>query len=269
MYNKLLEQANFIKSKTGGVTPCAAVILGSGLSGIFGGGGVAVDYKDIPGFPRATVSGHKGKIQFTQINGVNAAVFEGRLHYYEGHSIQDTVSTVRVAKLLGAELLFLTNAAGAANPEFRPGDIMLIKDHISLAPNPLIGANLHELGPRFPDVSNLYDKQLFTTVKTVAKAQKIAVKEGVYVQFTGPSYETAAEVRMARILGGDAVGMSTAAEAVAACHAGLRVAGLSVITNMGTGLSADIAHDEVVAIGKGAGPKIAALIGGCISKICA
>ena len=249
-YEKLLEQVNFIKSKLDGFVPDVAIVLGSGLAGIFGEADTVVSFADIPHFPAATVKGHKGKILFKKIGGKNVMIFEGRLHFYEGYPMSDVVSNVRIASMLGAKKLVLTNAAGAANADYNVGDIMLIRDHINLSPNPLIGANVEELGERFPDVSTLWQNEWSTTIKMAADSNKIKYREGVYMCFTGPSYETAAEVKMAGILGADAVGMSTTAEAIAAHHAGMTVAGITLITNMGTGLSKEgLFHCDVVEVG--------------------
>jgi purine-nucleoside phosphorylase len=261
VYEKLQLQTSFIKSKIGGFVPQIAIVLGSGLAGIFGEGDVEVAFADIPHFPKVSVKGHKGKILFKQISGVPIMIMEGRFHYYEGYSLSDVVAPVRIAAMLGVKKLVLTNAAGAANAGYNVGDIMLIKDHINFAPNVLIGENLGELGERFPDVSTLYQNEWFTTIKTAADRLGVVVREGVYMCFTGPSYETAAEVKMAGILGADAVGMSTTSEALAAHHAGVSVAGISLITNMGTGLSKEgLFHCDVVEVGNRKAGEIARVI---------
>lgn len=251
--------------------PQAALVLGSGL------GGLAdklpldgeIPYSEIAGFPVSTVAGHKGRYVFARIGGVPTVILQGRVHYYEGYSMQEVVLPVRLAGLMGARCLFLTNAAGSLNPDFMPGDFMLLSDHISsFVPSPLIGPNNGELGPRFPDMSEVYSKRLRSLVQAVAAEESIPLREGVYVQLTGPNYETPAEVRLCRQLGGDAVGMSTACEAIAARHMGLEICGVSLITNLGCGLSAvPLSHAEVTAAGDRAAPLFEALICKAIGRI--
>ena len=206
-----------------------------------------IDYHDIQGFPVSTVPGHKGRFVFAHINGVPAVMMQGRVHYYEGYPMTDVVLPIRLMKLMGAQILFLTNAAGGVNFDFAAGDFMLIKDQIScFVPSPLIGANLDELGPRFPDMSEVYSTRIRTVIKEAASACQMNLKEGVYVQLTGPNYETPAEIRMCRSWGGDAVGMSTACEAMAARHMGMEIGGISCITNLAAGMSKQkLDHMEV------------------------
>ena len=239
MYDKLRTCLSGVKEKTD-FKPRVALILGSGL-GEFADGirdAQIIEYHEIEGFPVSTVAGHKGRFVFGYVADTPVVIMQGRVHYYEGYPMSDVVLPVRLMGMLGAKQIILTNAAGGANPSFQPGDLMMITDHIATAvPSPLIGPNIEELGTRFPDMSEVYSKRLQEIVKNSAKVCKIEVQEGVYMQFSGPNYETPAEVRMARLLGADAVGMSTACEAVAARHMGMEVCGLSCITNLAAGLS--------------------------------
>ncbi len=231
--------------------PQTALVLGSGLGGYAESGNIRVegtlDYQDIQGFPRSTVEGHKGRFVFGYVEEVPVVCMQGRVHYYEGYAMSDVVLPVRLMRLMGAETLFLTNAAGGINKDYRPGDLMLIRDHISsLVPSPLIGPNLDSLGPRFCDMTDTYDAEYRTVMKETAAAAGIPLQEGVYIQFSGPQYETPAEIRMARMLGADAAGMSTVCEAIAAHHAGMRICGISCITNMAAGVTGEkLSHEEV------------------------
>ncbi|MCI7768005.1 MAG: purine-nucleoside phosphorylase [Oscillospiraceae bacterium] len=229
-------------------TPKIALILGSGLGDYADGIDIraTLDYKDIEGFPVSTAPGHKGRFVFGYVEGVPVVVMQGRVHYYEGYSMEDVVLPVRLMKLMGAEVLFLTNAAGGVNWHFECGDFMLINDQICMAPSPLIGENLDELGPRFPDMSEIYSKKLRDIVKRSARELDIPLREGVYIQLTGPNYESPSEVRMVRTLGADAVGMSTACEAIAANHMGMKIVGISCISNLACGVSnRPLSHAEV------------------------
>ena len=247
-YEKLKKAYGCIREKTDFV-PDAALILGSGLGALADEieAEAIVDYNDIEGFPVSTVLGHKGRFVFGRIGDVKVVIMQGRVHYYEGYSMSDVVLPTRLMGLMGAKVLFLTNAAGGCNPDFSAGDFMLIRDQImAFVPNPLIGPNMEELGTRFPDMSDLYSRELKDIIKSTAKELDIDLKEGVYVQFTGPSFETPAEVRMASLAGGDAVGMSTAVEAVAGHHMGMQVCGISCISNKAAGLSeTPLTHEEV------------------------
>ncbi|MBU5479186.1 purine-nucleoside phosphorylase [Eubacterium sp. MSJ-13] len=231
--------------------PDIALVLGSGLGDYADGIEVVteLDYHEIDGFPVSTVSGHQGKYIFGYVEDVPVVCMQGRVHYYEGYDISDVVLPIRLMKLMGAEVLFLTNASGGVNYDFRPGDFMLIKDQISsFVPSPLIGENIDELGVRFPDMSEIYDISLRKVIKKTAVSLDIDLKEGTYLQFTGPAYESPAEIRMARVLGADAVGMSTACEAVAANHMGMMICGISCISNMASGMSVTpLSHKEVQA----------------------
>lgn len=229
--------------------PSIGLILGSGL-GDFADtleGAVKVPFTEIPEFPLATAPGHVGAFVFGRCKGKDVVALQGRLHYYEGHTMPELTMTVRVMAKLGVKTLVLTNAAGGVNLSFQPGDLMMISDHINYSGmNPLIGANLDEFGPRFPDVSDLYTASLREKIRAAAASAGIPVQEGVYVMFTGPNYETPAEVRFARIMGGDAVGMSTVPEALVAGHCGMNVVGVSCITNMAAGiLQQKLSHEEV------------------------
>lgn len=229
--------------------PRVGLILGSGLGNYARNMKVEceIPYGDIPGFPVSTVVGHEGKFLFGYIGDVPAVLMKGRVHYYEGYTPQEVVLPVRVMKLLGIEVLFLTNASGGINQNFHVGDFMVIKDQISnFVPSPLIGENVSELGERFTDMSYIYDRELQEIIRKTAEEEEIPVQEGVYVQTSGPNYESPAEIRMFASLGADAVGMSTAGEALAARHAGIRVCGISCISNMASGISKEkLSHKDV------------------------
>ena len=231
--------------------PRLALVLGSGLGDYAERIEIeaSIDYHEITDFPVSTVSGHKGRFVFGHIGTVPVVIMQGRVHFYEGYSIEEVVLPERLMHLMGAEILFLTNACGSANPAYQAGDFMLLTDHILYSvPNPLIGANAEELGVRFPDMSEVYDEALRKEIFACAKDLGISLREGVYMQFSGPSFETPAEVRMAHILGADAVGMSTACEAVAGRHCGMRICGISCISNLGAGLSEEPLSDEDVKV---------------------
>ena len=248
IYKKLETCLESVRRKTA-FQPETAVILGSGLGDYADEIRIeeTLDYTDIEGFPTSTVAGHKGRFVFGYVEKVPVVIMQGRVHYYEGYPMSDVVLPTRLMGMMGAKKLLLTNAAGGINPGFKPGDFMMITDHIATGiPSPLIGPNLDELGSRFPDMSEVYSRRLQEVIRTSAKKCGITIQEGVYVQFTGPNYETPAEVRMAGIWGGDAVGMSTACEAMAARHMGLEVCGISCITNMAAGISKEeLNHKEV------------------------
>ena len=229
--------------------PEVACVLGTGLGDFAKNITVVdtIDYKQIKGFPVSTVDSHEGRFVFGYLDDVKVVIMQGRVHYYEGYSISDVVLPIRVMKMLGAKYLFLTNAAGGINEEFTPGDFMLINDHISdFVPSPLIGKNDDELGIRFPAMDEVYDREMQSMVKDVAKENDIDLKEGVYIQLTGPNFETPAEIRMCKAIGADAVGMSTVVEAIAAKHMGMRICGVSCISNMACGISSKpLSHTEV------------------------
>ena len=248
VYEKLLKCYASFKEKID-FQPEIALVLGSGLGDYAETIDVVatLDYKDIEGFPVSTVSGHKGRFIFGYVKGVPVVCMQGRVHYYEGYQMTDGVLPARLMKMMGAKVLFLTNAAGGLNYDYAAGDFMMLTDHImNFVPSPLIGANIDELGLRFPDMSDIYKKDLQEIIRSTANELGIKLQEGVYIQLTGPNFETPAEVRMCRILGADAAGMSTAAEAVAANHMGMKVCGISCITNLGCGmLDQPLSHEEV------------------------
>ena len=270
-YEKLLRCRDEIQEKTGGFRPQMALILGSGLGNL----GTQMElhaelpYREISGFPVSSVVGHAGKLLFGYLEGVPLVCMQGRVHYYEGFDIQDVVLPTRVMGLLGADRLMLTNAAGTVDPTLETPSILLIRDHILLGvPNPLRGANIDELGVRFPDMTNVYDEALSAVLRTKAAALGLRLYEGVYVQLSGPSFETPAEVRMLGKLGGSAVGMSTACEAVAARHMGMRVCGLSCLSNKGAGISATpLSHEEVFEAGKQMEADMTALLRAAIREL--
>lgn len=247
--NQELEKIYASVEKKISFRPEAALILGSGLGNFAEKVQIVetLDYKDIEGFPVSTVPGHKGRFLFGYVEDVPMVIMQGRVHYYEGYSMKEVTLPIRLMKLMGAKVLFLTNASGGINTEYHAGDFMLMEDHISsFIPSPLIGPNDEDMGPRFPDMSDVYKKEIREIIHRVAKEEDIPLQEGVYVQFTGPAYETPAEIRMARLLGADAVGMSTVCEAIVANHMGMAVCGISCITNMASGiLPQPLSHTEV------------------------
>lgn len=243
------EAADYIKNQIN-ISPKIGLILGSGL-GILANeieNPIKIPYEDIPNFPVSTVEGHEGQLVIGNLQGKKVIALQGRFHYYEGYSMNEVTFPVRVMKELGIGSVIVTNAAGGSNENFQPGDLMIITDHINFGfDNPLMGKNFEELGPRFPDMSHAYDERLINIAKKVANNYNIKVQEGVYMFLTGPTYETPAEVKMAQILGADAVGMSTVPEVVTAVHGGLKVLGISCITNMASGiLDQPLDHSEVI-----------------------
>lgn len=248
IYDKIRKCCGQIRSKTS-FKPEIALILGSGLGGYARNMNIELEipYSMLEGFPISTVPGHDGRFLFGTVGGVSVIAMKGRVHYYEGYDISDVVLPVRVTGLLGAKKAILTNAAGGINLELRPGDLMAVTDHItSFVPSPLIGKNIDELGTRFPDMSGVYSKKLTDMIRRAALETGIDIKEGVYLQTTGPQFETPAEIRMFRTLGASAVGMSTTVEATAARHMGMEVCGISCISNMAAGiLDQPLTHAEV------------------------
>ncbi len=244
--------------------PKVALVLGSGLGDFANSIDVKceIPYKDIEGFPVSTVAGHDGRFIFGFLDDVPVVCMKGRVHYYEGYDVCDVVLPTRLMKMLGCKILFLTNAAGGSNTSFHAGDLMLIRDHISIfAPNPLIGPNCEEFGTRFPDMSNVYDNSLCDLIKKVSKENDIYIQEGVYCQLTGPSYETPAEIRLLRHLGVDAVGMSTVVEAIAAKHMGMKICGISCICNLAAGMQqTPLNHKEVQEAADEAAPRFKKLV---------
>ena len=249
-YEKLQKCYKYIRKKTD-FKPEIALVLGSGLGDYAESANVQVEltipYSEISGFPTSTVTGHKGQFVFGTVNGVKTAIMQGRVHYYEGYDNSDVVMPIRFMGLMGAKDLFLTNASGGINENFKCGDFMLITDQISsFVKSPLIGENIDELGVRFPDMSEIYNRDLIGIIKKSAEELDIQLKEGVYIQTTGPQYETPAEIRAFKVLGADAVGMSTACEAIAANHMGMKICGISCISNLAAGISkTPLTHKEV------------------------
>lgn len=248
VYEKLKNCYESVRAKTA-FEPKVALVLGSGLGKFAEEIDVAdtISYGDIEGFPMSTVPGHEGKFVFGYVDGVPVVCMQGRVHYYEGYPITDVVLPVRLMAMLGAKFLFLTNASGGINRDFKAGDFMLITDHISsFAPNPLIGANIDEIGTRFPDMSSVYNPILQDIILQVADDFDIDIQKGVYAQLTGPSFESPAEIRMLGKLGVDAVGMSTVVEAIAANHMGMKICAISCVCNLAAGISENpLTHDEV------------------------
>lgn len=270
-YERLQKCYECFKAKINFV-PDVALILGSGLGDYADTikQEAVLEYKDIEGFPVSTVPGHKGRFVFGYVGDVKVVVMQGRVHYYEGYSMEDVVLPVRLMKLMGAKVLFLTNASGGVNFDYSAGDFMLISDQICMAPSPLIGENLDELGVRFPDMSNIYDRELRKTVRDTAASLGIKLQEGVYIQLTGPNYESPAEIRMVRTLGADAVGMSTACEAIAANHCGLKTVGISCISNLACGMTdKPLTHAEVQETADRAAPLFRQLVTESIKNIAA
>lgn len=251
--------------------PAIGVILGSGLGANADMLDIVetIDYCRLPDFPISTVQGHEGRFVLGYINEIPVIMMQGRVHYYEGYSMSDVVLPTRLMGMLGAKIIFLTNAAGGLNTSFSAGDLMIITDHISsFVPSPLIGPNIENFGVRFPDMSEVYSKELINILEESAKSLGIDIKKGVYVQSSGPNYETPAEVRMFKNLGGDAIGMSTACEAMAAHHMGIEVCGISCISNMACGLSdAPLSHAEVMETGNQVAASFTALIRDAIIRM--
>lgn len=247
--NKINESIDYIKGKIEKV-PVIGLILGSGLGSLGEKieNPVIIKYEDIPNFPLSSVEGHKGQLVIGKLGGKEVIAMQGRFHFYEGYHLDQVVFPVRVMIGLGIENLIVTNAAGGVNEDFTPGDLMIIKDHINFTgQNPLIGQNYDELGPRFPDMTNAYDKEFIDLTKTIGRKLNIPLREGTYMWFTGPTYETPAEIRLAKVLGAAAVGMSTVPEVIVAIHQGIRVLGISCITNMAAGiLDQPLNHEEVM-----------------------
>ncbi len=270
VYEKLMKCLESVRTQVD-FEPEVALVLGSGLGDYAEEIDIraTLDYHDIEGFPVSTIPGHKGRFVFGYVGNVPVVIMQGRVHFYEGYPIQDVVLPARLMKLMGAKVLFLTNAAGGVNGNFHAGDFMLMNDHIStFVPSPLIGENIEEFGPRFPDMSQVYDKDLRDLIKTTAEELQIPLQEGVYIQLTGPAYESPAEVRMCRTLGADAVGMSTACEALAANHMGMKICGISFISNLACGMTDEpLSHKEVQEAADKAAPLFKQLVTASIEKI--
>ena len=263
MLQRIQRIADHLKERTGGFSPETGIILGTGLSAL--GEEIEVQhtipYGEIPEFPVSTVQGHPGRLLFGILGGKPVVAMQGRFHFYEGWSMDEVVLPVRVFKFLGIQRLFVSNACGGVNPAFEVGDLMILNDHICLFPNPLIGPNLDALGPRFPDMSEPYDQALIAKAKEIAAAHGIPVQVGCYVGLTGPTLETPAEYRYVRIIGGDAVGMSTVPEAIAARHMGIPCFAMSVITDMGVeGRIEKTTHEMVQRVAEQAQPKLTTIM---------
>lgn len=270
-FDQYQHSADCIRARLGGFVPKVAMVLGSGLGwlGDIVEAPVVVPYGDIPNFKVSTAPGHRGQLVFGRLAGQNVAVMQGRMHHYEGYSYEETAYAVRVLRLLGCDTLLVTNAAGCVRTDWQAGDLMLITDHIKMfSESPLRGENLPEFGPRFPDASALYTPRLREIARKTAAEQGITLREGVYFYCYGPQYETPAEVRAARILGGDAVGMSTAPEVLVAGHCGMEVLGFTLLSNMAAGiLPQPLSEEEVLAAGEAAREKFSRLVLGSLEKL--
>jgi purine-nucleoside phosphorylase len=264
MLENIKSTAQYIKSRIGDFEPEVGIILGTGLGGLVKEIEVEKQlmYSNIPDFPISTLEFHSGKLIFGTLGGVKVVAMQGRLHYYEGYSMQQITFPVRVLKYLGIKTLYVSNASGSLNPAFKKGDLMVIADHINLQPqNPLIGRNDNELGPRFPDMSQPYQRNLIDKALTIAKANNITCHKGVYVAVTGPNLETKAEYNYLRIIGGDAVGMSTVPEVIVANHMGLPVFAISVLTDEGfTEVLEPVSLEEIIRVAEEAEPKLTLIL---------
>ena len=272
IYQKLMNCCEQVEKKIS-FKPELALVLGSGLGDFCDTLDIkeTLDYAEIDGFPKSTVAGHKGRFVFGYCGNAPIVCMQGRVHFYEGYSVTDVVLPTRLMKLMGAKTLFLTNAAGGINPTFKAGDLMQICDHIIYnVPSPLIGANIDELGVRFPDMSEVYSKRLRKLVEEAAAEVNVPLKSGVYIQTSGPNYETPAEIRAFGRMGADAVGMSTAVEAVAARHCGMEVLGISCISNLAAGISPEkLSHKEVQETADKTAPMFRKLVTKAIEKVTA
>lgn len=268
MLEQIKATSEFIRSQIGEFVPQVGIILGTGLGGLAESIDVkySIDYSSIPNFPVSTVEGHKGRLIFGELGGKQVVAMQGRFHYYEGYTMQQVTFPVRVMKLLGIKTLFVSNASGGINTSFRTGDLMIITDHINLMPNPLIGKNMADLGPRFPDMHNCYDKDLIAAATEIAAEHNIKLQYGVYVGGTGPTFETQAEYRYFKAIGGDTAGMSTVPEVIVARHMSIPVFGVSVITNCG--LSDELGdHEDVQRQGAKAAEKMKTLFIEMVRKL--
>ena len=274
LYDQVMEATAYVQSRSA-LRPNVGIILGSGLGDLAAEvrDATAITYEEIPHFLRSTVAGHVGRLLIGYLENVPVVVMQGRFHFYEGYTIQALTLPVRVMSMLGAQTLIVTNAAGGLNPVYRPGDFMLIRDHINFlglsGMNPLVGPNDERLGERFPALAKAYDAELRSLARTMAAQwPDITLYEGVYAQVAGPSYETGAELKFLRIAGADAVGMSTAPEVIVARHMGMRVLGISLITNTATGADTEhVNHAEVLTAADAARPKFAFLVRGILGKL--
>ena len=269
MLQNTKESANFITEKTN-FNPEIGIILGTGLGGLVSEIEIehSLPYNEIPNFPLSTVEGHSGRLILGILGGKKVVAMQGRFHFYEGYSMEKVTFPVRVMKFLGIKNLILSNASGGVNPDYEIGDLMILEDHICLIPNPLIGANLDELGPRFPDMSDSYCKDMIQIAQQIASENNLPIQKGVYVALTGPTLETPAEYKYMRIIGGDTVGMSTAPEVIVARHMGIPCFAMSVITDLGIpGKIQKVTHEEIQKVSEVAEPKLTLIIKQLISKI--
>jgi len=269
MLQNIKESANFINEKIN-FNPEIGIILGTGLGGLVSEIEIhhSIPYNEIPHFPLSTVEGHSGRLILGTLGGKNVVAMQGRFHFYEGYCMQKVTFPVRVMKFLGIKNLILSNASGGVNHDYEVGDLMILEDHICLIPNPLIGENLDELGPRFPDMSEPYDKNMIQLAEQIASENNLPIQKGVYVALTGPTLETPAEYKYMRIIGGDTVGMSTAPEVIVARHMGIPCFAMSVITDLGVpGKIQKVTHEEIQKVSEVAEPKLTLIIKKLISKI--
>ena len=270
IYDKVKKCYNQVREKTD-FKPQIAMILGSGLGDYAETIEIKeiIDYHEIDGFPISTVQGHKGRFVLGYVESVPVMIMEGRVHYYEGYSMRDVVLPVRLMRMMGAEILFLTNASGGINIEFHAGDFMLITDQIaSFVPSPLNGVNIEEFGERFPDMSHIYDEDLQDMIRQSADHLMIDLKEGVYIQLAGPNFESPAEIQMCKVIGADAVGMSTACEAIAANHMKMKICGISCISNPAAGISENpLSHENVQKMADEAAPKFKLLVTEAVKRM--
>ena len=270
-YAEYTASADYLRSRLGGFVPKVAMVLGSGLGDLANEveNPISVPFFAIPHFRRSTAPGHAGRLVFGQLEGQNVVVMQGRFHHYEGYSFADVTFPIRVMRLLGAETLVVTNAAGCVNENWKAGDLMLISDHIKFSlDSPLCGPNLPEFGPRFPDSTYNYSASLRAIARSEAAAQGTTLREGVYLYMSGPQYETPAEIRAARVLGADAVGMSTVPEVIIARHCGMEVLGITLLTNMAAGiLDQPLTEEEVLTAAAEAKPRFSGLIRGCLRML--
>ena len=269
MLQTIKETASFISNKTK-FNPEIGIILGTGLGGLVSEIEIkhTIPYNEIPNFPVSTVEGHSGRLILGTLGNKNVVAMQGRFHFYEGYTMEKVTFPVRVMKLLGIKNLIVSNASGGVNPDYEVGDLMILEDHICLIPNPLIGENIDELGPRFPDMSESYDKNLIKVAEDIAAKNNLPLKKGVYVSLTGPTLETPAEYKHMRIIGGDTVGMSTAPEVIVARHMNIPCFAMSVITDLGVpGKIQKVTHEEIQKVSELAEPKLTLIIKELISKI--
>ena len=263
MYDKIQQTVAFLRQMTNGFVPEVGAVLGSGLGGLSKGIEIeySIPYKDIPNFPVSTVAGHKGQLLFGTIAGKKIVAMQGRFHYYEGYTTKEVTFPIRVLAALGIRFIILSNASGGINPTFNVGDVMIITDHINMLPNPLIGPHDERLGVRFPDMGEAYNKKLIKLADVIAFSLDIDVQHGVYVGDTGPSYETPSEYQYYRVIGADAVGMSTTPEAIVARQSNIPVFGVSVISDLGgKDIECFVTHEEVITAVLKAEPKLIAII---------